>query len=85
MVEKFYPRVENLGKECSFWCLDEGSVGCNFPKAQLQGRTSCEGLIDDVCVFLKDGVVAESLSPELQAELRTRTSFDNLNIPPGSY
>lgn len=29
------------------------AVGCFFPKFEMEGRTSCEGMIDDVCLFLK--------------------------------
>lgn len=48
--EKFYPKEENLGEDCEFW-----SLGCDYPKVEMQGRMSCEGVIDSVCIFLKEG------------------------------
>jgi hypothetical protein len=47
--ERFYPTEKNLGKECMFWDVNGRFVGCNFPKTEMEGRTSCEGIIDDVC------------------------------------
>lgn len=85
MAEKLYPCEENLGKNCKFWSLDIGSTGCNFPKAELIGRLSCEGIIDDVCLCLKDGIRPERMTDKQMVELRTRTSLDNTSIPPGSY
>lgn len=84
-TEKFYPSKENLGKECRFWDLKGRSAGCNFPKAEMEGRTSCEGLIDDVCLYLKDRRRPKSLTEEQIKELKIRIpSFDEKTyIPPG--
>lgn len=83
--EKFYPSEENLGKTCLFWDLFGGFTGCNFPYVQMEGRVSCEGLIDDVCLFLKDGRRPKSLTEEQIRELKIRIpSFEEkLYIPPG--
>lgn len=83
--DRFYPSEENLGKNCVFWNLFGRFAGCNFPKAQMQGRTSCEGLIDDVCLFLKNGRPPSSLTEEQIKELKVRMpSFDEKTyIPPG--
>jgi len=80
-TEKFYPNEENLGKNCTFWNLRGRRVGCNFPKVQMEGRLSCEGMIDDVCLLLKNGRTPRSLTEEQIRELKTRKpGFD---IPPG--
>ena len=55
MTEKFYPSETNLGKNCKFWDFAVSFSGCNFPRVQMEGRTSCEGVIDEVCLYLKDG------------------------------
>jgi hypothetical protein len=91
--EKYYPSEENLGKDCSFWQgvekersgLGQLAVGCHYPKAELEGRLSCEGMIDDVCLFVKNGRHPKSLSPEQIAEIRFRMPLasDSRNLPPG--
>lgn len=79
--EAFYPREENLGNECRFWT--EAS-GCVFPKAEMEGRRSCEGIIDDVCLYLKDGRKPLSLSPEQLLKLKITPPAPNKSyIPPG--
>ncbi len=84
-TEKFYPNEGNLEKECLFWDLKGRFAGCNFPKAQMEGRTSCEGIIDDVCLLLKNGRRPSSLTEEQIKELQTRMpSFgEKTYIPPG--
>ena len=92
--EKSYPTEENLGKDCLFW---EGvdtepekhmgmlAVGCFFPKAEMEGRLSCEGMIDDVCLFLKDGRPPKSLTQDQRDEIHGRMPFsDNRELPPGN-
>ena len=84
--ERLYPTEENLGKECMFWNLKGRFAGCNFPRAEMEGRTSCEGMIDDVCLYLKGGGKAPiSLTAEQIKELKTRKpDFQNKPyIPPG--
>ena len=62
MKEKFYPREENLGRDCIMWNLKGRFAGCNYPKAELEGRTSCEGVIDRLCVdFLSEKRKPESM------------------------
>lgn len=79
--ERFYPKEENLGQDCLFW---DKMYGCMFPKVELENRRSCEGIIDDVCLYLKDGREAKSLSEEQVFELKfhppTQTKW---NVPPG--
>lgn len=87
-TEKFYPSEENLGNSCRFWVIQRipGVVfGCNFPKFEMRGRTSCEGIIDDVCLFLKDGRRPKSLTEEQMRELKLRMPDlnDRTYIPPG--
>lgn len=84
--QRFYPSEENLGRECRFWNSPQRrSFGCNFPKMQMEGRTSCEGIVDDVCLFLKNGRKPASLSEEQIRELKTRAPQfnDKQYIPPG--
>jgi hypothetical protein len=84
-TERFYPTEKNLGKDCMFWDVNGRFVGCNFPKTEMEGRTSCEGIIDDVCLFLKDGRKPKSLTPE--QIMRLKISPPQIgrkdNIPPG--
>lgn len=86
--ETFYPKEENLGKTCSFWDVNseipKESRGCTFPKAEMEGRTSCEGFIDDFCLFLKDGRSPPSLKEEQIIEIKTRIpGSSNRDLPPG--
>lgn len=66
-----------------FW--DLGRLACSFPKAEMEGRRSCEGVIDDVCLFLKDGRTPPSLSQQQIDEIRLRAPhlYDKSYIPPG--
>lgn len=84
MSERLYPNEESLGENCMFWGLD-GTPGCCFPKAELMGRLSCEGIVDDTCLFVKNGRTASSLSEEQMLEIKTRAPrLDNrFNLPPG--
>jgi len=84
-TEKFYPNEGNLGKECLFWDMHGRFFGCNFPKVEMERRTSCEGIIDDVCLYLKDKRPPKSLTEVQIRELKTRMpSFDEKTyIPPG--
>lgn len=83
--ESFYPQPKNLGKNCSFWNVS-GVLACSFPKLELQGRTSCEGIVDDVCLFVKDGRVVTSMTPGQQQVIRTQvpTVDSPRNLPPGN-
>lgn len=83
MTERFYPGPENLGENCKFWGLNGPVVGCNFPKAELMGRLSCEGIIDDVCLFIKDGRPAPSLTEKQMQEIKTTAPHLRPNLPPG--
>lgn len=91
--ERFYPTDENLGKDCQFWQGFEDSAqkrladiatGCIFPKYEMEGRTSCEGIVDDVCLYLKDRRMPNSLTEEQLDELRFRIPDGiNRDLPPG--
>lgn len=68
---------------CSFW--DLGYLACSFPKAEMEGRRSCEGIIDDVCLFLKNGRRPPSLTDLQILEIKTRPPdlTDKSYLPPG--
>lgn len=93
MKSNAYPSEGNLGKNCEFWQgvdlepdkhMGVLAVGCFFPKAEMEGRLSCEGVIDDVCLLLKDGRQPKSLTDDQIAEIRHRIPFgDNRDLPPG--
>lgn len=92
--KKFYPSVENLGKNCEFWqgvdiegkrTMGRLAIGCQFPKAEMEGRLSCEGIIDDVCLYLKNGRRPRSLTEEQIFEIKTRIpGTNNRDLPPGN-
>lgn len=87
MTGDAFPAEANLGRNCLFWSNgDSLPYGCAYPKAELMGRLSCEGMIDDVCLFMKDGRLPRSLTVEQIVELKTRPpSLDDKSyIPPGS-
>ena len=93
MHEKFYPKEQSLGKDCQFWQgldterssdIGRAAIGCNFPKYEMEGRLSCEGIVDDVCLFLKDGRRPLSITQEQIDEIRSRIpDGNNRNLPPG--
>ena len=84
--ERFYPKEVNLGSDCLYWCLGGLASGCSFPKAELEGRRSCEGIIDDVCLFVKNGREPRSLSDEQMIEIKTRAPdpANQYKLPPGN-
>ncbi len=64
--KKYYPSEKNLGQPCMFWNFKEGRyVGCNYPKLEMEGRTSCEGIIDPVCIYLLDRKILPGLPAQL--------------------
>lgn len=83
MTERFYPKEENLGKNCLYWSLGGYLMRCCYPKAELEGRQSCEGLIDDVCLYVKDGRPAPSLSDQQIREIQARMPIVGFFLPPG--
>ena len=40
--ENFYPSEDTLGRNCLFW---SNELGCSFPKKEMEGRRSCEGIV----------------------------------------
>lgn len=83
--ERKYPKEVNLGRDCLYWCLGGIASGCCFPKVELEGRRSCEGIVDDVCLFIKDGRRPSSLTDSQMVELKTRAPNlqKSLHLPPG--
>jgi hypothetical protein len=81
-IKKFYPAEENLGQECMWW---NNQIGCTFPKAEMEGRRSCEGIIDNLCLYLKDGRRSDSIPEELIFEIKTRAPdrTKNRDLPTG--
>lgn len=88
MVERFYPTEANLGKNCRFWDLSGRFAGCNFPKVDMEGRTSCEGAIDEVCLYLKDGRLPKDHKIKVEDLKSLKLQPPNLgqkpHIPPDS-
>ncbi|MEO8105596.1 MAG: hypothetical protein ABI602_04665 [Candidatus Saccharibacteria bacterium] len=86
MSERFYPTEENLGENCVFWNVGQMAMACAFPKAELEGRRSCEGIIDDVCLFVKDGRRPIGLNEAQIIEIKTRIPdlIDKSYLPPGN-
>lgn len=82
-VEKYYPNEPNLGQNCLYWNFESG---CFYPKAELEHRRSCEGMIDDVCLFVKDGRRPSSLNEEQMNEIKNRAPdlYDKTYLPPGN-
>ena len=85
--EKVYPLEENLGSSCRFWNLRGRFVGCNFPRANIKGRTSCEGMVDTMCVYLRIGKRIGNISEEVlrQLKLNPPTPGQKYDIPPGDF
>lgn len=81
MTDRYYPLPENVGENCAFWRNNQ----CTFPKVELQGRTSCEGVIDPPCIYVKDGIVLPqlTLTEEQMRDLKTKP-VDSRTIPPGN-
>ncbi len=83
MTEKYYPKEANLGQECSFWNLGNFAAECCYPKYELQGRTTCRGVIDDVCLYVKDGRQPQDETTQLLLS-GTNTNPPNCTLlPPG--
>jgi hypothetical protein len=79
------PSEENLGENCGWWNVSN-HFGCGFPKAEIEGRSSCEGMVDTVClhILMRKGP-PNNLTPEQILKLKTRIPGfkSNFNIPPG--
>lgn len=84
--EEFYPEEKNLGKNCLYWQLEGPIVGCIYPKAELQGRTSCEGMVDTICLLRKDGRKPNSMTEnQIRTIMNIPPSFEgNRTLPPGN-
>lgn len=82
--KNFWPKKENLGKNCELWNPEKG---CMFVKAEMRGRRSCEGIIDNVCLYLKGKTQPPTgFTQEQLKELKTRipgVDWDPFDIPPG--
>lgn len=80
--DTYYPSERNLGRACSFWNLGGAALQCCFPKMELEGRTTCGGIIDDVCLKIKDGRPAGNTTELLLAGIKTQLPNSSL-LPPG--
>lgn len=80
--EKCYPTDRNLGRDCLYWGLGGIAASCCFPKAELQGRKTCGGSIDDVCLYIKDGRPPGEFSEMLLAGIKYSPPNSSL-LPPG--
>lgn len=84
MPKKYFPNKDNLGQNYLYWAVGGLATGCCYSKAELAGRRSCEGAVDDVCLYVRDGRTPVSLSNKQIANIKT--SVPNLhynNLPPG--
>lgn len=80
--ETYYPKEENLGKPCMFWSLGGIAAACCYPKFELEGRTTCGGTIDDVCLRIKDGRPGSEFTEFLLEGTNTQIPDSSL-LPPG--
>lgn len=80
-TEKFYPKSANFGKNCTFWSTER----CIYPKEELIGRRSCEGIVDDVCLLVLNGRRPKSLTQEQIREIKINppSIIDGFSLPPG--
>jgi hypothetical protein len=83
--EKFFPNEANLGHNCMYWDVGPVAMACAYPKAEMIGRRSCEGTVDDVCLFLRIGRQQSSLTEPQIAEIKLRAPdlYDKSYLPPG--
>lgn len=89
MTEVYYPSEENLGQKCEFW--DKQGAYCSYPKTILIGRMSCKGVIDEVCLCLKDRRMPQAPLTEVQRheldvadpawELEAQPHFEGGELP----
>lgn len=85
MTERYYPSQEHIGQNCMYWQLGGLSTGCCYPKAEVEGRRSCEGVVDDVCLYVLHGVDAPSLTDAQKIAINTRPPSHEAieQLPPG--
>ncbi len=78
----YEPTEANLGKECEFWGDSEHSGRCQFSLPELCGRISCNGIVDEVCLYIKDGRVPriQDLTRSQKAEMAIRHPSLNGNF-----
>ncbi len=82
MESRFYPKTDNFGENCLFWSTNEG---CLYQKAELLGRRTCEGLIDDVCLFVMGvGKIPDGMSDEEANRIKNHPAYSGINLPPGN-
>ncbi len=81
-IEKYYPKEQNMGKTCLYWELGGIAATCCYPKHELQGRTTCGGVIDDVCLYVKDDRELSDFSKMLLEGVKSSISDSSL-LPPG--
>lgn len=81
-VEKYHPSEANIGEHCLYWKLGGIATNCCYPKLELNGRSTCNGVIDDVCLYMKDGRVPGDFSQLLLMGIKTGPHDSSL-LPPG--
>jgi hypothetical protein len=81
-TEKYYPKEENLGKECLYWHLGSTAAQCRYPKQELEGRTTCGGVIDDVCLYVIVGRTPSEFTQMLLKGIKSAPQDGSL-LPPG--
>lgn len=80
--ESYYPKEHNIGKDCLYWDLGGLATNCCYPMAELQDRTTCGGIVDDVCLYIKDGRTPSDFSKMLLVGVKTSMPNGSL-LPPG--
>ncbi len=82
MESGFYPKVDNIGENCLYW---DSTTGCEMPKIELIGRRSCEGIIDDVCLFkLGIGEKPKNMTDKQANIIKNHPAYSGINLPPGN-
>lgn len=79
---RHFPNEANLGKPCMFW--NSSDMKCMYPKAELEGRETCLGIVDDVCLYVRCGRTAVSLTRAQEIEVKGLFAKGS-NLPPGTY
>jgi hypothetical protein len=82
MAEQKYPSDKNIGFDCLYW---SNNAGCVYPKTELEGRRSCEGIIDNNCVYIIKGISIIAVSKEVSVIKRNGPlHYSSADIPPGN-
>ena len=77
MLTKFSPSIDNLGKKCQYWEINEG---CHYPSFELLGRKACNGIIDDTCLWVL-GKASKPISIN-ESKVQIQTAPEKPKLPP---